>query len=59
MQGKVSRMTSPMRKIGDGFATRATKALFEGGKEDKERYSTNYLRRGIGQNLKGGLKKKN
>lgn len=57
VQGKVSRMTSPMRQKGDSFATTAKWRLSLGVK--KERYSsTNHLWRGLGWNLKGGLQKK-
>lgn len=47
VQGKVSRMTSPMRQKGNGFTTRATRRLSLRG--EKKRYSsTNHLTRGLG-----------
>lgn len=57
VQGKVSRMTSPMRQKGNGFATTAKLRFSLGAK--KERYSsTNHLWRSLGWNSKGGLQKK-
>lgn len=57
MQGKVSRMTSPMGQRGNGFATRAKlKALFEGGKGETQ-YCKSPKKR-LRWKLKGGLEKK-